>query len=460
MPLAWAIIVVSLFAIVVPILRGRADALTFWNIFLVGGINFTAIGCLEVVYGSFDWPQLQWFQPTRNDVHIFVIGTVLFYVTIFASYYLLARPIDRMTSGFLNKWPPMSLPLTLIMMAATLAVTVIAIACARVFFVGPLMTNVSQKVVVFGIVFAFCHWYQNKRLLPMLGMFIGLFVYCALFAMVTYVGRRMLMSIAIAPVVCMYWLKWRYASPKSILAGLAVAGAVAFGVAGFYGSFRHSREIYGARGDRTFGNVIKVVESASLSRTIDYLKSNSLHFFSQYTVHYSLLTIHLIESREIEVEPLNTIRFLATYPIPRSIWPGKPAGLGVRIVNEVLRLNVGTNWGLGVVGHCWHEGGYPVVVLYGFLMVVVIRLMDNAMRRHPNNWFLIATLTAGAPHILAWARGDTVNMSAEIMEAFMFVWLAGLVGRFIFGTESTARPANTIRPPLETLVNHSSPTGK
>ena len=385
MPLAWAIIVVSLFAIVVPILRGRADALTFWNIFLVSGINFTAIGCLEVVYGSFDWPQLQWFQPTRNDVHIFVFGTVLFYVTIFASYYLLAKPIDRMTSGFLNKWPPSTLPLTLSMVAATLAVTVIAMISTRVFFLGPLMINVSQKIVVFGVVFTFCHWYQNKRQLPMLGLFIGLFLYCALFAMVTYVGRRMLMSIAVAPIACMYWLKWRYASPKSILVGLAIAGVIALSVTGFYSSFRHSRAIFGANSDRSFGNVIKALESSSLRSTIEYLKRDSLHFFSQYTVHYSLLTIHLIESREIEVEPLNTLRFLATYPIPRSVWPGKPAALGVRIVSEILRLNVKTNWGLGVVGHCWHEGGYPVIVLYGFLMVVVIRLLDNAMRRHPNN---------------------------------------------------------------------------
>jgi hypothetical protein len=60
--------------------------------------------------------------------------------------------------------------------------------------------------------------------------------------------------------------------------------------------------------------------------------------------------------------------------------------------------------------------------------------MDGAMVRQPSNPFLIATLVAGAPHILGWPRGDSFPMSAEIMEAFLFAWLAGTFGRFVFGT--------------------------
>jgi hypothetical protein len=456
LPLGWTIIVISLIAIFVPVMRRRSDAATFWNIFLLGGIVFIGIGCLEVIYGSFDWPQLQWFQPTRRDVQIFVTGTVLFYLTIFSTYYLLSAPIQAFGSRFLNKWPPNSLMLTLFMVSSALAVSVASLLFVNVFYLGSLLANISQKIVVFAVVFSFCHWFQHKRQLPMLGLFLGVFLYCCLFSMVTYIGRRMLMSIVAAPLFCMYWMKWRYLSPKYILSGMAVAGALVFVATGFYSTFRHANEIHGAQGKRSFANVVKAMLNTSLEDEAVYLKKSSLHFFSQYTVHYSLLTIHLVESHEIEVEPLNTLRFLMTYPIPRALWPEKPASLGVRIVNDVLRLNVATNWGLGICGHGWHEGGYAVIVLYGFLMVVVIRILDDALLRHPNNPFLLATLSAGAPHILAWTRGDTFSMSAEILEAFAFVWLAGIVCRFIFGTESPGRAA-ALRPTLEPLGGQIRP---
>jgi hypothetical protein len=425
---------VSTLAIVIPILRGRSDALTFWNIFLVGGVNFIAIACFEVVYGTFHWEQLQWFQPTKKDVQIFVIGTILFYISIFATYYLFSKPLQGFTSRFFNKWPPNSLTLTISMVAAAFAVSIASIATTSVFFIGPLLLNISQKIIVFAVVFSFCHWFQNKRQVQFLVFFLGVFAYFSLFSMVSFVGRRLLLAVVGAPVICIYWLKWRYTSPKRILAGMVIAGVLTVGVASFYSAFRHARTIHGANANRTFATVFDAMVSTGVSDAVDYVTKNTLHFFSQYTGHYALLTIHLVETRDLEVEPLNSLKFLATYPVPRAIWPGKPNALGLRIVRDVLRLPVETNWGLGIVGHGWHEGGYAVIVLYGFLMVVVIRLMDDAMRRHPDNRFLLATFCAGAPHVLAWTRGDTCTMSAEILEAFAFVWIVGIAGRFIFGT--------------------------
>ena len=185
---------------------------------------------------------------------------------------------------------------------------------------------------------------------------------------------------------------------------MLIAGGVTIGVAGFYSAFRHARTIHGADSHRTFSTVFDAMTSIGLNDAINSVTKDTLHFFSQYTTHYSLLTIHLVESGEVEVEPLNTLKFLISYPIPRAIWPGKPNALGGRIVQDILRLPVATNWGLGFVAHSYQEGGYIVIVLYGFLAVVVIRLMDDALRRMPDNRFLIATFCAGAPHVLGWAR--------------------------------------------------------
>ena len=433
-PLGWAVLIVSAIAIVVPILRGRSDALTFWNIFLVGGINFIGIACFEVVYGTFHWEQLQWFQPTRKDVQIFVIGTILFYISIFSTYYLLGRPLQGFTSRFFNKWPPNSLTLTISIIAAAFAVSIASIAMTQVFFIGPLLLNISQKIIVFAVVFTFCHWFQNKRQIFFLALFVAVFAYFSLFSMVSFVGRRLLLSVVGAPVICIYWLKWRYTSPKNILAGLVVASLLTVCVAGFYSAFRHARTIHGTDSHRTFSTVIDAMMSTGINDAVDYVTKNTLHFFSQYTGHYALLTIHLVETRDLEVEPLNSLKFLAAYPIPRAVWPGKPNVLGLRMVRDVLRLPVETNWGLGVVGHGWQEGGYAAIMLYGFLIVIVIRLMDDAMRRHPDNRFLLGALCAGAPHMLAWTRGDISVMTVEVLEAMAFAIALSWFCRFLHGT--------------------------
>ena len=195
LPLGWAVIIVSTLAIVVPILRGRSDALTFWNVFLVSGVTFIGIGCFEVVYGTFHWEELQWFQPTRNDVQIFVIGTILFYTSIFTSYYLLSKPIGAFTKRFFNKWPPVSLAFTILLVAVAIAISIGTIAASSVFFIGPLFSNISQKIIVFAVVFTFCGWYENKRQVQLLVLFAGVFAYFSLFAMVSFVGRRLLLSV-------------------------------------------------------------------------------------------------------------------------------------------------------------------------------------------------------------------------------------------------------------------------
>jgi hypothetical protein len=450
-PLGWAVIIVSALAIVVPILRGRSDALTFWNVLLVSGVNFIGIGCFEVVYGNFHWEELKWFQPSPHEVQIFIIGTILFYASLFVSYYVLSKPIQSFTGRFFNKWPPVSLTFTIALIAAAIVVSIGSIAASSVMFVGPLLGNISQKIIVFAVVFSFCQWYENKRQLPMLVLFVGVFAYCLMFGMVSFTGRRLLLSVAGAPLACIYWLRWRYYSRRRILAGMMIAGASIVLIAGFYSSFRHAKAIHGADAHRNFSTVFKAMTSSGLNDAVQAITKDSLHFFSQYTMHYSLLTIHLVENQEVPVEPLNTLKFIVSYPIPRAIWPGKPNALGGTIVTDVLRLPVSTNWGLGIVAHGYHEGGYSVIVLYAFLAVVVVRLMDGAMRRHPDNRFLIATFCAGAPHILGWTRGDTSTMTVEVLEAFAFVWLLGLVGRFFYGTEPANGHSPKFKPPYRQL---------
>lgn len=451
-PLGIAIIALTFGLIVIPYLRGKSDVLTAWNLLLLGGMMFIGIGCFEVAFGVFHWPELQWFQPSKRDISKFVIGTVCFYATLLFTYYYLKWP-RRVAAVFFNKWPPQSAGSLYFFLGLFLGLMLLAFLFKEVPIANALFGNVSHKAAVFATVFSFSFWYRNKVNVAALGLFLGIFGYALLFAMVTFIGRRLLLSVAITPLICMYWLKWRYRSPKFNLVWLGFAAFLALGVAAFYSTIRHA-SVTSSTHERSFSSIVQDIKGTSLDKAVAQVSIDWMHYVAQYTTHYSLLTIHLIDGGQAEVEPLNTLAFLATYPIPRMLFPGKPQSFGGRIVTDVLRLPYATNWGLGITGHGYQEGGIPTLILYAVLIVVLIRVLDDALVRQPTNVFLLGILCASSPHLVSITRGDTCNMSAEILESFFFAWGISLVGRFLFGTAQSGSSVGPAPP------SHRQPSGQ
>jgi hypothetical protein len=347
-----------------------------------------------------------------------------------------------------------------LLISSLLLFGVIAIAAevlAGVVVLGTLTFNISHKALVFAVVFSFCHWYQNKRQLPMLLLFLAVFGLALLDAMVLSRGRRLMLSVAVAPLICMYWLHWRYLPPKRNLIRLGAATLIAFAVAGLYNSFRHYNKTAEGEG-RSFGATVTAMKGVHVGETFQYIKNNPFFFLAQYCGHYSLLTIHLLENKQLEVEPLHSLRFIVLYPIPRAFFPTKPQLLGLTIVRDVLRLPYQTNWGIGIAGTGYHEGGIPTIILYALIIVLVCRLIDDALVRQPSNPFLIAVLSTSAPHFAAMIRGDYCIMLIEVGEAVLFAWALGLLARFMFGTAPAPEPrglAPQAKPPLGGQFRHA-----
>jgi hypothetical protein len=132
-PLGLAVLFMTAAVIAVPYLRRRGDALTAWNLFLLGGAIFIGIGSLEVVYGEFHWPELQWFQPRTRDVQLYLVGVVVFYATILISYFWLKLP-HKFTSRFLNKWPELRASLLFPLLVLLLLLSVAALFVKGVVF--------------------------------------------------------------------------------------------------------------------------------------------------------------------------------------------------------------------------------------------------------------------------------------------------------------------------------------
>ncbi len=442
-------LIVMAWTIIAPYLRGTSDLLTAWNLFLLGSAMFIGMGCFEVAVTPLHWKQLQWFQPTKAEANWYIMANTLFFTTIFLSYYL--NPLTRaLPARCLNKWPPDTVPVTLFVLVCCYFTIVGYLLFRNSVFLGPLMLNLSHKATVFASVFSFLLWYRNRLNLAWFFLFIGVLVAACLYSMVVFTGRRLLLSVLVAPVVCVYWSHVRYWRPTRAVAFMCVAGLLIFVSALIYSSFRwFSVGRYAV--ERNTANVVqKLKEQVKGRNWIESFVSNKLHYFAQYATHYSLLTQRYVANGQLTPKPFNSLVFIAAYPIPRRIWPDKPLTVSEYLVHEIVGER-GTNWGLGIAGHGAYEGGLLAVIIYGFLWSFGIRFIDDPLKRQSTNPFLLSIFATCAPHVLGWSRGDIAIVTIECLECFFFAGILSIAARVLFGTVRRARPLGTY-PPGSRLV--------
>jgi hypothetical protein len=108
----------------------------------------------------------------------------------------------------------------------------------------------------------------------------------------------------------------------------------------------------------------------------------------------------------------------------------------------VLAKTVKTNWGPGVVGHSYHDGGLAVAILYGILAGGCIRWFDELLRKNPDNPYMIAFLASGSVQIIGWIRGDISTMVPLTFLCLGMVIFLMMVTRMVLGVESPWRQAS------------------
>jgi hypothetical protein len=447
-PLVWygvAVMIVCAGLILIPYLRGKSDLLTGWNVLLLGVGMWTGFGCLDVRYGIWYWPHLQWFQPSRDEVRWYMFVTTAFIVTLVLSYYYLPFG-KRLASRSLQKWPPLNGPTYLLVLAICVTVVVASFVIPPTNFVGLVVYQLSHKALIFGCVFSFLLWYKDRMNVAWMLMFVGAFLLAALISMVVSGGRRMLLSVFLGPVLCVYWIHVRHWKTRNTLIALSLAASAILLVSVVYSSIRwFNRGPF--KQERTAMTVIEQLRGLQHREGLfSNLFANRLNYFSQSNVHYALLTKRYVDSGQLIPVPLNTLRFIITYPIPRRIWPGKPQTLGVIVPHELAKIP-STTWGLGAAGHAAFEGGVFAMVIYGILVAVGIRFMDEPLRLQPTNPFLLSLHAAALPHVAGFARGDFTTMTLETAECFLFAILLSFVCRMVFGSErASVRSADVSAP--------------
>jgi hypothetical protein len=304
---------------------------------------------------------------------------------------------------------------------------------SRQVFLGPILFNLALLGAPAACVFSFALWYRDRLNVAWLLFFIVVFVSCIMYTMVVSAGRRPLLSIFLGPLLFVYGTQMRHWSRTKLIALVGVSALLIFSVSVVYAKFRWYSVATGER--RTAASVMDQIRNVrSQGNWFSVFARSRLTYFGQENALFAMLTQRYITQNDLEPVPLNSLRFLIAYPIPRKLWPGKPEVIGVKLVRDVAHIR-GTNWGLGVAGQAAYEGGAAAIMLYAFLLAFGVRFLDEPMKLQPGNPFLISMHASIMPHVIAIPRGDMGIMVQQAAQGVLCIILLGFVCRIIFGSK-------------------------
>lgn len=408
-------------AILVPYLRGKSDLMTSWNLFLLGSLNFVGCGAITAGQSTF---RLGWYDD--DDRLKFVLGAIVCYAALFASYYALKLP-RRLAGRHLNKWPPIwGIPLA-VLIAVCLLLTIGGYFTPNIQGVGQVIAMVGSVAPVLIVAYLFMLWMENPNH-PGLIVFLSASVVLSLFVVMTgSISRRNLLSLAMTFPVCLYWLRLRYSRPSRALATVGVLGLLTMILIAGWTAIRFKGTT------SVVGKVEDVISSGASSsgRVLSLFNGDA-------AAECACLAIHRY-THEARPEPFFTIKYVLSNPVPRAFWHDKPRALGETLPHDLGVWKRGyVNWGPCIVGHGFHEGGavggYFMLAFYGVLFGGIMRFFDELIRRQPNNPFLIATLGATSSQIIAFSRGDIGYFCVMILGVSLTGLLVPLILRLFSGT--------------------------
>lgn len=419
-----AVIVWAAVMLVVPVLRRKSDVFTAWNFFLVGVLMFNGRSGINAATSEHYLPEL-----SRSSYTLYYVGTIVFYTTITLTYYFFKVP-RRVAGKTLLQWPQFAPVPTafiagaLMLLAATLVVQI------PIPVIGQIALNFGLVSPSIALALVSVAWFRDRTNVFLLAMLLLCLAAAIISALAAGISRRFLMSSLSAVPVALYWVWLRYQSTPKIVTVIAVALASTVPVVAGFTAIRHSLE----------GEEVTALQRAQrmLQALPEAIKSggSSEGFTGQDSVECALCVIQLLNdgSKTMEVDYLNSLKFIATNPIPRDVWPEKPSSIGVRLVGLFGIRGVFANLGLNVVGQCYYDGGLWVHVLYAIMMGSFLRYFDELLVREPGNPLLIGGLVAMSGQLIAWPRGGIESMGMQVIQGFALMVITGWCARMVFGT--------------------------
>jgi hypothetical protein len=139
----------------------------------------------------------------------------------------------------------------------------------------------------------------------------------------------------------------------------------------------------------------------------------------------------------VPYDTLASLVYFVVHPIPRMLWEDKPVGLGSLMVKQATVSGKGEEYSLGpgLVAHIVNDNPWISLPLYAILLGAGLRILDDLLKRFPNQPYVVLPLGIELGEIIGLPRGE--------LGLFLFRAVSGMACAY-FGTILVAKLLRTL----------------
>lgn len=395
-------------------IRHRVELLSFRNLFLLGFIIFQ-LTSLVVTASTGETGGMRVSAPDRAAIEF--IWYVVLFLLIFLTVYRSGILADRVASWFRSSADPPALASGLVLAVTFL---IFGLFLKRVLgyipLVGILTGMMGSGLIAVAVGLGAWYWAQ-RALNPIaaLGCF-GLLGVALVEQLIQSFSRREKLTLVLAFAWGAFHGAWKWLRPWGMVGRLGVVTAIGLI---FLGAFTAIRS--GGERDRSLAQNVQLM----LSTGATGVKEGIVAMLAGQNTAANSMWIIENYPENFDYDPLHSLRYFLTQPIPRAIWAEKPDALGRIAPRQANFEAVDTNFsiGPGVIGHAVADLPWIALPLYAVLLAMFLRFFDSLVKQNPVNPFIILTIGVANGQIIGLARGE--------LGLFMFQTVTGIFGAAI-----------------------------
>lgn len=414
------------------IFRRTSDVLSIRNLFLLGFMFFYGTAGLFFAFGRYTSEN----YTAQGSGPLILAASQLVFLGIFLLFDHYGRrwhaPTKLLPKVELTPSTPALLTCIAVMMTASIATLFIGVPGYLTVLVMQFRGGLATAAVALAM-----YYLLSQRYNPV--TWIVFFVTLAFAALATTAGtsgRRDFVGVLAAILWVWYFASLRYRNLALLVPKLAIPAAIGIAVLIGYSGIRHDVAKDATIGQRAgqfkqvLTNPAGVTSSGLTALLAQDTPANSTYIIENYPENY-------------ERKPLIGAVYVLGMPVPRSIWPTKPMGLGIEIMDQ---LNAPANLAPGIIGHGWYELGIIGIVYYAMFFGLYCGVLDRALLFRAGNPFFVAALGAALGNTIALPRGDTPLFFTQVLAAYAAVFGVLIFLNIVFGT--VFRGFAPLAPPL------------
>jgi hypothetical protein len=230
-------------------------------------------------------------------------------------------------------------------------------------------------------------------------------------------GRREIIGLFFSIVWALYFEKWRYMPVSRLFPRLTVA-VVGLSLAVLV--FSASR-VGGQNVDRSLGQQVERLLQIEWENV-------QARFFDAVSGQFAGgISMYLYDARlkDSAYDPLHSLAYFVTLPIPRDFWPGKYEGLGYTApdVAGVTRVADEFSWGPGLVGHLCNDIVFLSLPIYTLILAAAFKYMDVRTAASVRDPMTVAVFGSALGQGLGMPRGEIGLFAFNLLAAIVGAWL-------------------------------------